>query len=339
MRKHLRNIVGFAITVGLLWWALRTVSPGEVLYHLKRSDPWIFTASIICATLIFPLRARRWRTILDPVYPRIPFSPLWRSTAVGMALNNLIPARVGEVARAYSLTTVTNVPFPAAVGSLAVDRLFDAIVLLSMGVIGILSPGFPPDVTIAGQSLSHFALLGASFICVLLVAVYSLVYMPVAFTSFFRATVGRLFPKISDRGAEALLNFRDGLIVLRHPGHVISILLWTIAHWLMNTLAFWLGMIAVGIEAPFSAALLMQTIIGLGVAVPASPGFFGVFEKAAILGLSLYSVPVALSTSWAFGYHILSFIPITLIGMYYFVRMDLNLSRIGTASQAASQEV
>lgn len=338
MKKHIKTIIGLIISVVLLWWVLRTVSPGEVMYHLKKANPWMFALSILCATLIFPMRAIRWRTILDPVYPRIPFGPLWSSTAAGMAINNLIPARVGEVLRAFALTKVTPVPFSASIGSLAVDRLFDGIVLLLMGVVGILSPGFPKHATIAGQALTDFALIGAAFVACVLIAIYSLVYFPTAFLKVFRGTVGRVLPRVSEPGSRALLSFRDGLSVLRYPKHVVVIFLWTVAHWMMNTLAFWFGMIAVGIEAPFSASLLMQTIIGLGVAVPSSPGFFGVFEGAATVGLALYNVPEQLAVTWALGYHILSFIPITLIGLYYFVRLDIKLGDIGSPSAVAEKQ-
>ena len=53
-----------------------------------------------------------------------------------------------------------------------------------------------------------------------------------------------------------------------------------------NALAFWLGFRAVGIDAPFSAALFLQGIIAIGVAVPQAPGFFGVFEASREVGLA-----------------------------------------------------
>ncbi len=101
-----------------------------------------------------------------------------------------------------------------------------------------------------------------------------------------------------------------------------------VAHWLLNAFAFWVGMWAVGIDAPFSAAVVLQTIIALAVAVPSMPGFFGLFEKSAVLGLAIYSVPKDLATTWAIGFHILSFLPITIIGMYYFSRMNLKLGEL-----------
>ena len=89
-------------------------------------------------------------------------------------------------------------------------------------------------------------------------------------------------------------------------------------------------------EGPFSAALFVQGVVGIGVSVPSSPGFFGVFELAATIGLAVYGVPRELAVSWALGYHILSFIPITVFGAVYFTRLGLNLTAVTRAKEAAA---
>ena len=112
---------------------------------------------------------------------------------------------------------------------------------------------------------------------------------------------------------------------------------WAIAMWLMNALAFWLGFKAVGIEVSYSAALMLQGLIAIGVAVPALPGFFGVFEKFAQLGLGIYGIDRTLATSWAISYHILTFLPITIIGIYYFVTLGLKLSDMNATPEEAAE--
>jgi uncharacterized protein (TIRG00374 family) len=124
--------------------------------------------------------------------------------------------------------------------------------------------------------------------------------------------------------------------VLRHPGRFAAVFAWTVAHWLLNALGFWLGFKAVGIHLPFSAALFLQTLIAVGVALPSAPGFFGVFEKFATVGLAIYGVSASQATSWAIGFHILSFIPITLIGMWYFARLGLHMKDINTARESSA---
>jgi uncharacterized membrane protein YbhN (UPF0104 family) len=124
--------------------------------------------------------------------------------------------------------------------------------------------------------------------------------------------------------------------VLRTPGRFASVLAWTIAHWLLNAFAFWLGFKAVGIALPFTAALFLQTLIAVGVALPSAPGFFGFFEKLAQVGLGIYGVSATQATSWAIGFHILSFIPITAIGLWYFARLGLHMKEINKAREQSA---
>jgi uncharacterized protein (TIRG00374 family) len=113
----------------------------------------------------------------------------------------------------------------------------------------------------------------------------------------------------------------------------VRILAWAFALWLVNALAFWLAFLAVGIDVPFTAALFVQGLVAIAVAAPSAPGFFGVFEVSAVAGLALYRVPSDLAVSWALGFHILTFLPITLIGLFYFGQIGLHFRDLGRATQ------
>jgi uncharacterized protein (TIRG00374 family) len=335
LKTSWRSIIGIALSAVLLWWTLRDVSLAVVWTELSNASIPLFLASMTAATLLFPLRAIRWKVILEPVAPGQPFGALWRSTCVGMMANNLLPARAGEIARAYVLTKQTNVPFAVSIASLAVDRLFDMLVLLLLAVAAFVDPAFPRSATVAGQSMGHLAQGSIVFVVLLFAALYALVFFPAQIVRLFELFARRISPALEERGKTVLIGFSEGLSVLRHPGHFFSVLMWTIAHWLLNALAFWLGFKAVGIALPFSAALFLQTLIAVGVALPSAPGFFGFFEKLATVGLAIYAVPAAQATSWAIGYHILSFIPITLIGLWYFARLGIHLKEIDNARAGA----
>jgi uncharacterized protein (TIRG00374 family) len=252
-----------------------------------------------------------------------------------MMANNIFPARAGEIVRAYALTRQTDVPFATSIASLAVDRLFDMLVLLLLAVAAFLDPAFPREATVAGQSLGSIAEGSIVFVLGLLVALYTLAFFPRQMVRAFEIFARRISPALEERGKAVLLKFSEGLSVLRHPGRFSSVLAWTVAHWLLNALGFWLGFKAVGMTLPFSAALFLQTLISVGVALPSAPGFFGVFEKFATVGLAIYGVGATQATSWAIGFHILSFIPITSIGLWYFVRLGLHLSDVNTAREAS----
>lgn len=336
MRMGWKGALGIVLSVALLAWTLRDVRPHEVWEVLRASNVAMLVLAAALATATFPLRARRWKVILAPVDDAVRFAPLWRSTAIGMMVNNVVPARVGELARAFALTRERpRIALSSAVASIGVDRVFDTVVLFGLMFGAMLSPAFPGATQIGGRTLSSLAATATVGIVVLVGLLYALALRPRWFASLAERLARPISAKLADRGRMAVLAFAEGLSVLRSPTRFVAVLWWTLLHWLCNALAFWIGFEAVGMDLPFSAALFVQGVIAIGVAVPSSPGFFGVFEAAAKIGLSdVYGVPESLAVSWAIGYHLLSFIPITLIGAFYASRLGFSVRQLDDAAVA-----
>jgi glycosyltransferase 2 family protein len=333
MRFGWRGALGIALSAAALWWTLRGIDFGSVMLHIRRSDPLLLVLSTAAATGIFPLRARRWRPILQSVAPDLPLGPLWRATAIGMMVSNLVPGRAGELARAYALARETRrVPFTTAFASVAVDRGFDAAVVLLLMFVAMLDPRFSAGAVVGGQPASRVIAGGAAFAGSVLAILFLMARFPNAVVRAYEAFARRLSPRLEQRGSALLRTFLTGLGVLRRPALFAEVLWWTLLHWLLNAFAFWLGFLAVGIDAPFSAALFLQGLIAIGVALPSAPGFFGIFELFAKAGLTVYGVQDDLAVAWAIAFHFLSFIPITLIGAWYFVRLGLHMREIGAAA-------
>ena len=336
MRMSWRSVIGIAISVALLYWTLKDVDPRELWAVLRHSHVGWWVLAVATATSIFPLRAIRWRLILDPVAPGIPLGMLWRSIAIGMMVNNIVPARAGEFARAYALTRETpKVGFAASFASLAVDRVFDAVVLLLLLIVGMFELPAAHDTMVAGQPLSNWVGWGTVIMVALVAALYLVVVFPGRIIGMYEAFSRRVAPRFEARGRDALLTFAAGLSVLRSPRRFALVFFWTVAHWLANALAFWFGFKAIGLSVSLLGAFVVQGLLAIGVAAPSSPGFFGVFEAIARVSLALYGVPEDQAVAWGFGYHILTFIPITLIGLVYFARLDLRFGDIASGTGAA----
>jgi uncharacterized protein (TIRG00374 family) len=333
MKFGWRGALGIGLSVAALWWTLRGIDFGSVMKHIRGSNPLLLALSTAAATGIFPLRARRWRPILHSVAPDMPFAPLWRATAIGMMVSNVVPARAGELARAYALARDTRrVPFTAAFASVAVDRGFDAAVVLLLMFAAMLDPQFSASAVVAGQPASRVIAVGGIFAGSVLAVLYLMARFPDAVVRAYEAVARRISPQFEHRGGELLRTFVSGLGVLRRPALFAEVLWWTLLHWLLNALAFWLGFVAVGVDAPLSAALFLQGLIAIGVALPSAPGFFGIFELFAKAGLTIYGVPDDRAVAWAIAFHFLSFIPITLIGAWYFARLGLHMREIEAAA-------
>jgi len=207
LRPGWRAALGVVLSAALIYWTLHGISPTEVAHRLSQADPLLFAAATFCATAIFALRARRWQTILEPVAANIPLGPLWRATAIGMMVNNVVPARAGEIARAYALTKEVPVPFATALASLAVDRLFDAIVLLLLAASALLDPALSGAPTLAGRPLSSFATGAGTIVVLLLLGLYALVFFPALLLRLFELFARRVSPSVEERGRSVLLTF------------------------------------------------------------------------------------------------------------------------------------
>lgn len=337
MKLGWRGALGILISAACLYYVFHGVPWRAFASRVEHANLWLLTLAAIASTCMFPLRARRWRTILDPVAPKLPFGPLWRSTAIGAMITNVVPGRAGELARPFAVSReVPLLPFSTALASIAVDRIFDAIVVFALLAIGILAPDFPRGASFHGQPIGRYAAGAAVLPVLLLVALYSLVFLPEVAIRIFEIVVRRVSPAIEARGRDALRSFAAGLSVLKAPVHFVAVMWWTLLHWLLQPLAFWLGLKAFGVDVSWSALLVLQGVIVLAVSLPSSPGFFGPFELGAKIALAFYGIRPEVAATWAIAFHVVSFIPITIFGAIYFARLGLHLSDLGGASKASA---
>ncbi len=319
--------------MALLAWVLHRINLREVWADTQQANGVLLAVTIIVATITFPIRTIRWRLILrDADGRRLPWTPLWHATAIGFMANNLLPARAGEVARAYVASRQLPVRFSTALASLGVERVFDGLALLALMAVAVAAPSFPAHALLGGRSVSTITtsaaiLFGAVFALALVV-----VLRPAPWLRLFERITQRLLPA---RIAERLNHFAEGMVaglaVLKSPGRLAGVLVWSFVLWITNAVAFAICFRAFGIDGPLEAALVLQAVIGFGVAIPSSPSGLGVFEAATLVTLQLYGVDSSLAVSYALTYHLTTFLPITLLGLWSLSRLHLHLRELSAA--------
>lgn len=330
--------VGIALSLGFLYWAFRDVSVGEVLHHVRAADPVLLGLSVVLATVLFPLRALRWKPLLEPAYPATRFRPRFAATCVGFMANNLLPARMGEFVRAYALSRLEPIRVSASFGSLVVERMFDGMVIVAMLLGSMAWPGFPD---VSGRDFRAVALvLGLLFFGVFVILLL-MVASPERSVRLFQATVVRILPQGIRRPITAALEaFLGGVGAVREPRLIARIFGWSVVIWSTNAVAFWVGFLAFDIEVPLVAGFFLQSVIGLAVALPSAPGFFGVFEAGARAGLvEVWGVESSRAVAFAVGFHIATFIPITVIGLYYVWRLGLSWGEVQASEETVEEAV
>ncbi|MBX6363679.1 MAG: flippase-like domain-containing protein [Gemmatimonadetes bacterium] len=334
-----RAIVGIALSVGFLAYALRDVDPREVMTQLRRADPALFLLAVAAATLPFWIRAWRWRALLAPVAPSTSFRSRFGATTIGFMANNLLPARVGEFLRAWVISRLEPIPVVASLGSLVLERLFDGLTLVAYTFVALAAVGQAGGEV--GRSMRTAATgLGIAFAIIAVVLLAMLIW-PRRVVAAAEAVVERSLPRAFRRPVvDALETLIGSLGAIRDPGLLARVVAWSAFLWLVGAFSYWLGLLAFGIRVPFTAALFLQSIVSFAVAVPSSPGFFGVFEFAVKKGLvALWAVDPNRAIAFAVGFHLGGFIPVNLIGLFYLWRLGFSWRDVKAGERTVEEQV
>lgn len=334
-----RAVVGIALSLGFLAYALRDIDPGEVLTQLRRADPVLFLLAVATATLPFWIRAWRWKALLAPVAPKTSFRSRFGATTIGFMANNLLPARVGEFLRAWVISRLEPVPVVASLGSLVLERLFDGLTLVAYTFVALAAVGQASGEV--GRKM-HTAATGLAIAFgVIAVILLAMLIWPRRVVAAAERVVDKTMPRSFRRPVvDALETLLGSLAAVRDPVLVARIVGWSAFLWLVGALSYWVGLLAFDIRVPFTAALFLQSIVSFAVAVPSSPGFFGVFEFAVKKGLvGLWAVDPNRAIAYAVGFHLGGFIPVNLIGLYYLWRFGFSWSDVKAGERTVEEQV
>lgn len=330
---------GLAVTVFLLWWVLKDVDFGEVLANISTGNFWLLGASVFVATFGFLIRALRWKVLLAPVEPDTGLRSRFAGVSIGFMANNVLPARVGEFARAYAFSRLEPVTATAAFGTLVVERFMDGVVLLLFLVIPVMTPGFPAVDALAEGGGAAIIRGAAGLVLVVLTFLVVMAAMPRLFLRLTERLAVVLPEPLRGKVIAGLESLLDSIAIMREPRLLLVGFAWSFFFWTWHGLSFWLGMLAFGIDTGFVSAIFTEAVVGFGVAIPSAPGFFGTFHAAAEFALTnVYGVPEAVSLAFAFAYHFGGWIPITLIGLWYAWKLGLSLGEIGHADEEIEEQ-
>ncbi|MEX0893544.1 MAG: lysylphosphatidylglycerol synthase transmembrane domain-containing protein [Gemmatimonadota bacterium] len=332
--------LGLLVSGLALWWVFRDVDLGHVAADIGRADPLLFLLSAAAATGVFWIRAWRWKALLEPVCPGTTFRSRFAAVTIGFMGNNLLPARVGEFARAYALSRMTPVPIVASFGSLVLERLLDGVFVVGFLFVAMWLPGFPG---FPGGQFEYMGVVRSAGVTVLAAVglLMVMVFWPAGSVRLLERAAVRVLPKrIARLVVDALEAFLAGVGALREPRLMARALAWSAALWLFNAVGFWIAFAAFDLELGYVAALFLQSVVALMVSVPSAPGFWGVFELAAdVVLVGLWGQAEVRALAYAVGFHLAGFIPVTLLGLWYAWRLGLSVGELGRSEEVVEQEV
>ncbi|MGH7583962.1 MAG: lysylphosphatidylglycerol synthase transmembrane domain-containing protein [Gemmatimonadales bacterium] len=323
--RGLHIVLGIAISAVLVVLAFHNKNPGDLWAQMRSANPLLVLLGIAIATVPFPLRVPRWELLLraDDGTPLLQRS-LWHAIAIGFAANNLLPLRAGEVLRVGAVHRLTGVRFAAALSSVAVERVVDALTVVALLAVGLVAAHLPPGVRIGGGPP-----IGALAVRIGVVCLAALAAAVVA--AWRRQNTLALLERFLPKGTvgQRIVTFADhvlrGLGALRDPRRAAPIVVWSVVIWVVNAASYFIVFKAFHFAVPFSGALIMQGALMFGIAVPSTPGYVGIFETIIPLALSLYGIDSTAALACAVVYHVTTFVPITFLGVLAAIRSGVRL--------------
>lgn len=321
LARGVKLALGLLISAVFLYATLAAVPFGKVLEALAGARAGWIAAALGCMLVGYLLKIYRWTTMLRSLGADVGVSDTAAPFLGGVALNNVLPLRAGDVLRVVAFQRFTGVPASGQLGTLLLERLLDLFVLM----IFLFATVSLWRVTTLDETLLSGARLAALAVAAAIVA---FVAAPRLIRLLVRWTEDR-FPKLRPAG-EALLRLSGALSTLSRPLFLTQVAAISFLAWLFEGAAFLMVGLALDVTPTVPAALLAVSIGTLSTIIPSSPGYVGTFHYFTAKAVSAFGAGAVGAAAYAILIHALLWLSTTASGF-----LLLALSAVGGKRAAA----
>lgn len=332
MLVSIRFWAGVAASVVFIALFLRTLHLGELADAFREAEYWYLAPALLVLFTSIYVRCIRWSVLMRPVAPLSP-SALLPYAIIGYMANNLLPARAGELVRAWVLGRREHVSRTAAIGTIAVERLFDGCVLVLMLLISGAVVGFD-------DSRLRVIAMASSVLFLVAFVVFYVITLSEArahrFISFFlRWLPERLEHKAEDLADNIVVSVRS----VHDPKTMGLVFLLSGAAWTIEAGSYAIVGLGFDLDVGFGEYCLLLAASNLAIIIPTFLGGTGPFEWATRLVLESAGVATAVASAYAIIAHALVIVPTTIIGLLIIWSYGIRFSRIARVEPVEEEAV
>jgi uncharacterized protein (TIRG00374 family) len=320
--------IGLAVSLALIALFLHGTNFREIGDAFANANYLLAFLSLPVYFLAAWFRTLRWRYLLRPM-KTVSMARLYPIVIIGFMANNLIPARVGELVRAYILREKEGVSMSAGLGTIVVDRVFDGLTLLLFLILaGVFATVSPEVRTLAIVMAAGFGV--------------GVVIMYVLVTSESRSrravdVVMRLTPGRAKGRVQGLADsFLEGLQSLRSPTAMVGAWVTSVVSWLLEATMYYMVGEAFGLGLGFHVYLLVAAAANLAITLP-TPGGVGPFELGTRWALAPFDVATNTVRAYAIVLHALLLFPVIVLGFVFLWTINLSLGEMLRRPAAAAE--
>jgi hypothetical protein len=324
---------GLVVSAAALVLALLGIDLRRVAETLAQAEYVYLIPATVGMVAYLMARAVRWRLLLGP---SVSVSRSFWVTNVGYLVSNVLPFRLGDPARAVVIGRDGRVSTAAALSTVVVERVLDMLMVVA------LLAGATPFVSGAGSAVGAGLVAGGAALGTAAVLLL-LAFRP----DWGRRVMQRVLswvPRLdAERWARMLDGLFEGLAPLRSGRRGLALVAWSVVIWACVVGYYWAILRAFLPQPPALSAPFLVCVVGLGMAVPSSPGAVGVFHAVARYGLSVpFGVSTDQAVSVAFGLHAFQYIEASLLGLVGLATESISLgwlqAQATSVSDSASPE-
>jgi uncharacterized protein (TIRG00374 family) len=268
-----RAIISLVLPIVLLLLFFRlalNVDFAEMVAGIQQANPWLLLAAFAVFYAGFPLRGYRWMLLLRGARCRIGTGDATQIIFLSWLVNCLLPAKLGDVYRAYLLKINSPIPISKSLGTIFTERALDLFVIAILGIAAgywSFRNHLPPEIQVL------FA-IGIGLVVLLAVALLTL-------RNFGRRILVAL-PLPRHRRVLAVYDrFEEGVFGAMRIRELPRLLFVTALIWATEALRLYLVVRALnfpGVDLGLSGSVFVALIGSLLTAVPLSPAGLGVVE-------------------------------------------------------------
>ena len=301
-----QTLLGLAL-LGAWLWFVDLSAVGLVLSQANWVLVLVAAGFGFASTLI---RVARWRLVLRPV-ARVPLLDLWLISLASSLVNFILPIRSGEVAKSLFLKQRHNISIAASLPTVAVDRSFDMLAVLTIGAVGILT-GLRIQ-----TSLTVVFVIGAGLFFGFATFVILAIFWQERLMRVAEWAVPRFIGKnLRNRLLGILSGILKGFTTIgRQPRSLMALITMSYIAALLDAGLFFLLFLSVGNPVPPIVALTGYAIFAITFLVPGGPGYIGSMEAfgSLVFGGAL-GVPQAAAASVVLIFHALNALILGIFG-------------------------
>lgn len=273
---------GFIISLLLLVMTAKKIN-WQLVHDAFASATWLPWLPLAVVTYLIGmlLRGLRLKQLVS-TEASLTVSTASNIIAVGYATNNILPARLGEFARAGMLAERTGLPYALSLTVTFLERLLDGLTILSLFVLAIF-------VTPTDQWLKPAAMVAGLLFGCALPSVLMLAFAPQLSLSLASQLSIHLGRKWHTRALALVTQVTRGLSCLRDASTALSVLATSFVIWITEGLMFALVMPCFNMPISLVKAIAVMAFTNLGILVPSSPGYIGTYHvccKTALLAVT-----------------------------------------------------